>query len=279
MTFSPSIVVAALLTVVIVAFGAYLGIQVLRFAKPPTIAVTQPATAVVDVDEATTSYTLEGTTLPGATVSIATPGREPYQVTAKSDGEWAAAVDLRRGRNQFDVSVARPGDRQALRGDVVSVFITVPFLEIEAPTLAVEQPSDGASFENGAIPVAGTATNAASVVVSATYVGPSGPAPGGGKATPAPPPAPPSVTATVAEDGTYSTPYELTAGKWPITVTASEPRGQDRRADPRRHGRLQGRQPGRDGQGWTGLDQGLGRRQARSGCRGGRSGASRTASP
>ena len=225
MTFSPGIVVAALLTVVIVAFGAYLGIQVLRFTKPPTIAVTQPATAVVDVDESTTTYTLEGTTLPGATVSIATPGREPYQVTAKSDGEWAAAVDLRRGRNQFDVTSLDPETGKRSEG-VVSVFITVPFLEIEAPKLAVEQPSDGASFENGAIPVAGTATNAATVVVSATYVGPSGPAPGGGKATPAPPPAPPSVTATVAEDGTYSTPYELTAGKWLITVTASGPEGK-----------------------------------------------------
>ena len=102
----------------------------------------------------------------------------------------------------------------------------MPFLEIEAPTLTVDQPSDGASFENGAIPVAGTATNAATVVVSATYVGPSGPAPGGGKATPAPPPAPPSVTATVGDDGTYSTPYELTAGKWLITVTASGPEGK-----------------------------------------------------
>ncbi len=218
MTFSPGIVVAALLTVVIVAFGVYLGLQVLRFTKPPTIALTQPATAVIDVDEATTTYTLEGTTLPGATVSIATPGREPYQVTATSDGTWAAAVDLRRGRNQFDVTSLDPETGKRSEG-TVSIFITVPFLQIEAPTLTVDQPADGASFENGAIPVAGKATNATSVVVSATYVGPSG-APGG-KATPAPPPAPPSVTAKVGDDGTYSTPYELTTGKWAITVPAA----------------------------------------------------------
>ena len=224
LTFSPGLVVAALLTVVIVAFGAYLGIQVLRFTKPPTIAVTQPATAVIDVDESLSTYTLEGTTLPGATVSIATPGREPYQVTAKSDGEWAAAVDLRRGRNQFDITSLDPETGKRSEG-TVSVFITVPFLEIEAPTLTVDQPSDGASFENGAIPVAGKATNAATVVVSATYVGPSGP-PDGGKVTPAPPPVPPSVTATVGDDGTYNTPYDLTAGKWMITVTASGPDGK-----------------------------------------------------
>ena len=219
MTFSPGIVVAALLTVVIVAFGAYLGLQVLRFTKPPTIALTQPATAVIDVDEATTTYTLEGTTVPGATVSIATPGREPYQVTATSDGTWAVAVDLRRGRNQFDVTSLDPETGKRSEG-TVSAFITVPFLQIEAPTLTVDQPADGASFENGAIPIAGKATNAATVVVSATYLGPSG-GPGGSKATPAPPPVPPSVTAKVGDDGTYSTPYELTAGKWTITVTAS----------------------------------------------------------
>ena len=219
MTFSPGIVVAALLTVVIVAFGAYLGLQVLRFTKPPAIALTQPATAVIDVDEATTTYTLEGTTVPGATVSIATPGREPYQVTATSDGTWAVAVDLRRGRNQFDVTSLDPETGKRSEG-TVSAFITVPFLQIEAPTLTVDQPADGASFENGAIPIAGKATNAATVVVSATYLGPSG-GPGGSKATPAPPPVPPSVTAKVGDDGTYSTPYELTAGKWTITVTAS----------------------------------------------------------
>jgi cytoskeletal protein RodZ len=54
LTFSPSIVVVALLTVVILVFGAYLGIQILRFTKPPTVVVTQPATAVVDVADATT---------------------------------------------------------------------------------------------------------------------------------------------------------------------------------------------------------------------------------
>ena len=225
LTFSPSLVVAALLTVVIVVFGVYLGVQVLRFAKPPTIAVTQPATAVIDVEESTTSYTLTGVTLPGATVSIATSGRDPYQVTATSTGVWAADVDLRRGRNQFDVSAVDP-DTGKRSEDTVHLFITVPFMVIEAPTLSVDQPSDGASFKNGAIPVAGRVRNATSVVVSAAWVGSSGPPTGAGQATPAPPPPPVAVTAAVADDGTFSTPYELTAGQWAITVTASSPEGK-----------------------------------------------------
>ena len=189
--------------------------------------MTQPSTAVVDVDESTSKYTLEGTTLPGATVSILSPGHEqPFQVTATSDGTWAYDVDLRRGRNQFDVSSLDPetGKRSE---DTIKLFITVPFLQIEAPTLTVDQPSEGASFANGAIPVAGKAANASSVVVSAAYLGPSGSSPaGGGGATPVPPVAPASTQVTVGEDGAYTTPLELTAGRWGITVTAAGAEGK-----------------------------------------------------
>ena len=225
LTFSPSIVVVALLTVFVLAFGAYLGIQVLRFAKPPSITVTDPAAAVIDVDEATTKYTLRGTTLPGATVSVSTPGRDPSQVSAGPGGDWTSDVELRRGRNQFDVSAIDP-DTGKRSEDTIRLFITVPFLVIEAPTLTVDQPAEGTSFENGAIPVAGRATNAASVVVSGTYVGPSTPVAADAGATPEPPPVPDPVTVELAEDGSFSTPYELTAGRWSITVTAASPQGK-----------------------------------------------------
>jgi len=225
LTFSPGVVVAALLTVVVIAFGAYLGIQVLRFTKPPTIAVTQPATAVIDVDESTTTYTLEGSTLPGATVSIATPGRDPYQVTALSDGAWSAAVDLRRGRNQFDISAVDP-DTGKHSDDTMHVFITVPFLQVEAPTLSVDQPADGASFANGAIPIAGKATNATSVVVAAKWLGSSGPPGAAGQPTPAPPAKPADATVPVGGDGAFSAPFELTAGRWALTVTARSADGK-----------------------------------------------------
>ena len=263
LTFSPGIVVAALLTVVVVAFGAYLGIQVLRFSKPPTIAVTQPATNVIDVDESTTRYTLMGDTLPGATVSIATPGRDPYQVTATSDGKWSADVDLRRGRNQFDVNALDP-DTGKHSDDTIHLFITVPFLVIEAPTLTVDQPAEGASYENGAIPVAGKATNAESVVVSAAWVGSSGPPAAAGQATPAPPATP------AVGDGQGRrrrvVQHAVRADGRALDADGHRPqrRGQDRVADPQRDRRLQGRDARRHGQGRPGLDQGLGRRQDRS---------------
>jgi cytoskeletal protein RodZ len=224
LTFSPSLVVFALMTVAVLAFAAYLGVQLLRFAKPPTIAVTDPKAAVIDVDESATEYVLRGTSNAGATISIATPGRDPYSVSADADGKWNASVELRRGRNQFEVTAVDP-DTGKKSETAVDLFITVPFLVIEAPTLNLDQPADSATFENGAIPVQGRTTNASSVVVSAAYSGPATPA-AAGAATPAPPTAPAPVTVPVAEDGTFTTPFELTTGRWAITVTASSPEGK-----------------------------------------------------
>ncbi len=232
-TFSPGIVVAALLTVAVVAFVAYLGVQLLRFAKPPTLSVTDPLTAVTEVDETTTSYTLRGSSIPGATITVTTPGRDPIRASAGPAGAWSIDVDLRRGRNQFDITATDPETGKQAE-DPAQVFITVPFSVVQAPTLTVDQPAEGATFENGAIPVQGTTTNATSVVVSATYSGPattpaSMPTPKPGSkptpepATPAPPPVPEPQTVPVGDDGTFSVPFELTAGRWSITVTASSP--------------------------------------------------------
>lgn len=224
LTFSPSLVVFALLSIAVLAFAAYLGVQLLRFAKPPTIAVTNPAVAVIEVDEGATEYVMRGTTTAGATVSIATPGRDPYTVSADADGDWSQAVELRRGQNPFEVSSVDPDTGKGSE-ETVSLLITVPFLVIEAPTLTVDQPSEGATYENGAIPVQGRTTNADSVVVSARYTGPTEPAVEDA-ATPAPPEAPDPVKVMVGADGSFSTPFELTTGRWAITVTASGEEGK-----------------------------------------------------
>ena len=172
LTFSPGIVWAVLLTLGVIAFGAYMAVQLLRFAKPPTLDITNPPGALLDVDEGTSSFVLRGTSIVGATISIATPGKEqPYRVNAGPDGTWSAQVDLRRGRNQFTVTATDPETGKTAETPQ-SVFITVPFEVIEAPTLTVDQPAEGATFENGAIPVQGRTTNASQVLVSAAFDGP-----------------------------------------------------------------------------------------------------------
>ncbi len=234
LTFSPGVIVAALMTVGVIAFGAYLAVQLLRFAKPPTLAVTDPAVALVEVDEQTTSYVIAGSSIPGATISVTTPGRsQPYRVTAGPDGTWSVQVDLRRGKNQFDVTATDPETGKQAETPR-QVFITVPFLVIQAPTLAVDQPAEGTTFENGAIPVEGRTTNATMVTVTAVYLGPVDgqpvivtPAPSlEPGATPPPDPGPTPIEAAVADDGTFATPLELTEGRWAITITATSEQGK-----------------------------------------------------
>jgi cytoskeletal protein RodZ len=221
LTFSPAVVVAAIMTVAVFAFGAYLVVQIQRYVEPPTIALTQPRQAVVEVEESTTSYVFRGTSIAGATVSISSPSWEqPLLITADAGGKWTAEIDLRRGRNQFDISATDPATQKKSE-ETKRVFITVPFRAIEAPGLGVDQPAEGATFENGAIPVQGTTTNATSVVVTATF---QGPAAGNSNATAPPNPAP--VTVNVGEDGAFNTPFELTTGRWALTVTASNAEGK-----------------------------------------------------
>ncbi len=233
LTFSPAVIVAALMTAGVVLFGAYLAVQVLRFAKPPTLEVTAPTSAVIEVAEDSTSYVLRGTSIPGATIKITFAGRE-YNVSADSGGRWTAEVELRRGRNQFDVSAVDPETGKQSE-TTARVFITVPFLVIEAPTLTLDSPADEARFENGAIPVKGSTTNATSVTVAAEWLGPSDgqPAPPAPSAAASPDasaapegPTVTPVTVDVADDGSFETPLDLTAGRWRVTVTAQSAEGK-----------------------------------------------------
>ena len=237
LTFSPVIVVAALLTVVIAAFAVYMGVQLVRFAKPPTLVVTNPATAVIDVPEDTTTFTFRGSSIPKATVSISAAGRtQPYRATADDTGHWSQDVELRRGRNQFDVSALDPETGKSSE-NTERVFITVPFLVIEAPTLNIDSPAEGAQYENGAIPVRGTTSNAVSVAIKAvrtanvdgTPIATTAPAPASpsGPVTPvATGPTVGPITVQPATDGSFDTPLDLSQGKWQIVVTATSAEGK-----------------------------------------------------
>ncbi len=228
--FSPGVVVAALLTILIVAIGVWLGVQVMRFAKPPSLEVTNPREATVQLAQDATTFTLEGTSIPGATISVELAGGT-HQVSADSTGAWTMPVDVRRGRNEFKVDATDP-DTGKHAEEPIQIVITVPFQEAEAPSLTVVQPAEGTTFENGAIPVQGTASNANQVTITASWDGPAAGAPAAAtkpSAAPARPPAPAPITIKVADDGTWDTadnPLQLTTGRWSITVTASNEQGK-----------------------------------------------------
>jgi cytoskeletal protein RodZ len=226
--FSPSVVVAALLTAGVILFFVYLGSQLLRYSRPPDLTVTDPATAVVTVQDDATTYHLAGMTTAGAVVTVASAGRPDITATAQSTGEWSIQVDLRRGQNRFQVTARNPetGKQAETPRDVV---ITVPFLEFQAPTLTISNPVEGTSYGNGAIAVEGTTTNAATVTVTEQLLGvaPGAPTPGPKASAGPKPSAGPGTTISVADDGSYTfPPLDLTAGRWAVTVTATSTEGK-----------------------------------------------------
>jgi cytoskeletal protein RodZ len=233
LTFSPVLIIGALLTVVIAIFAVFMGVQLVRFAKPPTLTVTNPQQAVMDVAEDSSTFTFRGTSIPRATISIAAAGREqPYRVSADATGRWSQVVELRRGRNQFDINAVDPETGKSAE-ETARYFITVPYLVIEAPTLAWESPADGAQFENGAVPVRGTTSNAKEVSITAVLtesadgkpvVAPSV-APGASPAAPAGATVGP-ISVDVAADGSFDAPLDLSTGKWRIDITATSAEGK-----------------------------------------------------
>src|SRR5215210_2058347 len=71
LNFSPSVVVAALLTAGVILFFVYLGTQLLRYSRPPDLSVSNPATAVLELtDENVTTYRLAGKTTAGSIVTV-----------------------------------------------------------------------------------------------------------------------------------------------------------------------------------------------------------------
>ena len=223
--FSPGIVVAALLTILIAGVGVWLGVQVMRYAKPPTLEITSPREATIELDQDATSWTFEGTSIPGAVIGVEMAGGT-RTTSADSTGAWSMTVDLRRGPNEFkfdatDPETGKPSETSAM------VVITVPVSENQAPKLTVDQPAEGTTFENGAIPVQGTAVNATAVKIAATYDGPVGGAPApnpGPSGAPGGQPGPAPITVAVGSGGAWDTdanPLQLTTGRWTITITAS----------------------------------------------------------
>jgi cytoskeletal protein RodZ len=215
LTFTPGILVAALLTVGVVIFVGYVGYQLFRFAQPPTLKVDQPAVSEVNAE----TFTLAGTTVPDATVTIQAPGQNFHRVNADKSGRWQESVPLNKGRNDFTISAVDPSSaKQSLQ---VSVTVNVPIpVGPEAPTLALSSPNEGTSFTNGAIPVQGT-TNAKKVTVSATYAGAlpaSGSRP---RSSPAAPRNPAAKDIRVREDGRFSDAYQLAPGRWTLTISAA----------------------------------------------------------
>lgn len=258
--FTRQVFIGAMLILVVVGFLGYVGVQLLRFNHPPTLTLDQAAVQTLATDA--TSYTFSGKVdLLGAVVSVSSPSGFAQTTDADANGRWSVPVPVTKGQNDFTISARDPQLPPDKGSAPLAVRLIVPIsatpTSVPQPSgsgplpsggavptiggggtplpvaqLAVTAPTDGAQLTSGPVAVSGT-SNAATVTVTAAYVGPAGvaaPSPG---PTPSPVPGssgspsvdgPAPITLPVTA-GTYSGSISLTPGRWVISVSAVEVAG------------------------------------------------------
>ncbi|CAN5494152.1 hypothetical protein BH20CHL6_BH20CHL6_02950 [soil metagenome] len=236
LTFTPGLLVAALLTLGLVAFAVYVGFQLVRFSQAPPLEVTQPGV----VSETTASgITMAGSAAPFAVITIKGPGEDEWQATADAEGIWSTDVSLIVGRNDFAISATDPA-RPLQPSDTRQVIVTVPVDDGEdgpsplatavspspstsAPTTALRivSPRAGARIENVAVEIAGT-SDAEAVLVEATYEGPATPTleEPSPEPSPEPPGTPEALELEVDDEGAFAGSFALPPGRWELTISA-----------------------------------------------------------
>ena len=102
---TPSIVVAAVLTVLVGALIAYLAYQIVTFARTPELRIVEPPGDVMD--HAARTIVIRGVTEPNARVSVSGLGENP-SVVADAGGAFAVTVDLVPGTNVVTLRARDP---------------------------------------------------------------------------------------------------------------------------------------------------------------------------
>ncbi len=108
----PGIIVAALLTVAVGAFVAYLGWEFVNFARTPELRILDPAGNVQRYPE--TSMTVRGVTAPNARVTVSNL-RENPTVRADAEGVFEVTVRLLPGSNIIRLVARDPVTNRELR--------------------------------------------------------------------------------------------------------------------------------------------------------------------
>jgi cytoskeletal protein RodZ len=237
LTISAGWIMAALVLLAVVAFVGYIGMQLMRFAETPAVALTDPPSLVSQVNAE--SVVFAGTAGAGALVNIHGPDGQLLTTTADERGNWTREVPLAPGHNEFTVVANDPVTRRD--SPPLQVIVTVPLLggspspSPETPIagelrLTLSAPADGATLDSGAVRVSGTTTGSRiNITARSLDEQPATPEPDEEEtpepdedASPAPTaePADSGVDLTVPTGGAFGHTLSLAAGRWEITVTA-----------------------------------------------------------
>jgi transcriptional regulator with XRE-family HTH domain len=226
---TPGAVVAAILTLLVGGFFAYLGYEFVNFARTPELRITDPAGNVNR--HPTTSITIRGVTAPNATITVGNL-RENPTVEADADGDFEVTVELVPGSNVVRLVARDPVTGRDSEPEERTIVVAGELGESPSPggvALSVTEPAADATL-TGPVPVRGTAPAGMPVTVTAAVVEAPGlsfqvaDAAGRPVALEPEPAAPPDPLALTTDGtGTFSGELPLTPGTWELTVAADGP--------------------------------------------------------
>jgi cytoskeletal protein RodZ len=222
---TPAAVVAAILTLLVGGFIAYLGFEFVNFARTPELRITEPAGNVNQHPDQ--SITLRGVTSPNATVTVENLPENP-SVQADAEGAFEVTVELRPGSNIVRLVARDPVTQRDSEPEERTIVVASELDGSPSPgavALTVNEPAADATA-TGTVPVSGTAAPNAPVSVAAVFVEPATPtftivdAAGQPVALdPADPSAPDPVTIEADGSGDFAGEIGLRAGTWDVTLS------------------------------------------------------------
>jgi cytoskeletal protein RodZ len=225
---TPGAIAAAILTILVGAFIAYLGFEFVNFARTPELRITEPAGNVSGHTELT--ITVRGETAPNAEITFSEL-RENPTVTADAEGAFEVVVGLVPGSNVMRVVAHDPvtgRDSDVEERTIVVVTDVAGSPTPAAVPLAVTEPVEDATLA-GPVAIAGSTAPGGTIVATAVLTGAptasfavTDPAGGAVPLDPASPSAPAPLTLTTDASGAFTGSLPLPAGAWELTLTPDE---------------------------------------------------------
>ena len=223
---TPGAIVAALLTVGVGAFIAYLAFEIINFARTPELRITDPPGTVngYTADE----ITIRGITAPNARIVVDNL-RENPQATANAEGAFEVVVGLVPGSNVVRLTATDPVTNRDSATESRTIIVVTEVAASPTPgavPLTVDEPAADATF-SGSVPIRGATAAGASVTIQPRLVEAAAPSfavvDSAGSTVdvePEPPAAPEPTTLAADDAGAFEGSLAPGPGTWELEIGA-----------------------------------------------------------